>query len=359
MSSNSQAALFHGPNSTWELRSAPIAPIGDGQILTRVLACTICGSDLHTICGRRHAHTPAILGHEIVGQIIELSPTAPRYDIAGNPLERNNRIVWTVVANCGQCFFCQHDLPQKCQNGYKYGHQQVSQDRSWHGGFATHCTLLPGTQIVKVPDRVDNLEAAPLSCATATIAAAVRTANTIEHDSVLVIGAGMLGLTACAFFKTCSPRILFCIEPDEHRRRLALQFGASHCVTPNSLQLSPDDSLCPIGFDTVIECSGTNAGTLEAIRLVRTGGRIILVGAVFPADPAPIVIEQLVRKHLTICGVHNYQAKDLISATEFMHKNNHKFPFKRLVEHTFPLERIEDAILCAQNPQNIRVAILP
>ncbi|MFM7976816.1 MAG: zinc-binding dehydrogenase, partial [Pirellula sp.] len=203
------------------------------------------------------------------------------------------------------------------------------------------------------PEGVDDLEAAPLSCATATIAAAVRTANTSSDEAILVIGAGMLGLTACTFFTTLSPRKLLCIEPDEHRRKLALQFGASQCAAPNQLQSAPID------FDTVIECSGTNAGTLEAIRLVRTGGKIILVGAVFPSDPAPIVIEQLVRKHLSIHGVHNYQAKDLLLATEFMHKNNHKFPFKHLVEHTFPLEQIQEAILCAQKPQNIRVAILP
>lgn len=359
MPRDSQAALFNGPNAPWELRSVSIAPIGHGQILTRVLACTICGSDLHTICGRRHAHTPAILGHEIVGQIIELGPDAPRYDVAGEPLNLNDRIVWTIVANCGHCFFCQHDLPQKCQSGYKYGHQQVTNTTSWHGGFATHCTLLPGTQIVKVPEGVDDLEAAPLSCATATIAAAVRTANTSSDESILVIGAGMLGLTACAFFTTLSPRKLLCIEPDEHRRKLALQFGASQCAAPNQLQSASSDTQTTLDFDTVIECSGTNAGTLEAIRLVRTGGKIILVGAVFPSDPAPIVIEQLVRKHLSIHGVHNYQAKDLLLATEFMNKNNHKFPFKDLVEHTFPLEQIQEAILCAQKPRNIRVAILP
>jgi alcohol dehydrogenase len=350
--SDSQAALFHGPNKPWELRTVSIAPIGQGQILTRVLACTICGSDLHTICGRRHAHTPAILGHEIVAQIIEFGPDATRCDLAGNPLNTNDRIVWTVVANCGQCFFCQHDLPQKCQSGYKYGHQQVTNTSSWHGGFATHCTLLPGTQIVKVPEGVDDLEAAPLSCATATIAAAVRTANTSPDESILVIGAGMLGLTACAFYNSLYPQKLLCIEPDEHRRKLALQFGASQCAAPNQIDT-------PLGFDSVIECSGTNAGTLEAIRLVRTGGKIILVGAVFPSDPAPIVIEQLVRKHLSIHGVHNYQAKDLLLATEFMHKHNRRFPFKHLVEHTFPLEQIQEAIACAQKPQNIRVAILP
>jgi len=356
---HSQAALFHGPNSPWEIRSAEIQPPGNHQILVRVLACTICGSDLHTICGRRPTHTPAILGHEIVGEILSLGPDAPTSDAAGNPLNPGDRIVWTVVASCGKCFFCQHDLPQKCEHGYKYGHQQVTDQQCWHGGFATHCTLLNGTQVVKVPAHVDDLEAAPLSCATATIAAALRTTNLIGHETVLVIGAGMLGLTACAMANVHPPWTLVCIEPDPHRRSLAKRFGASACAEPNTLKLDPNSPGHPWGFDAVLECSGTNAGALEAIRLVRTGGRVVLVGAVFPSDPAPIVLEQIVRKQLTIHGVHNYQLKDLIEATHFMGKHNKKFPFKDLVEHSFNLDQIQQAINCAQDPLNIRVAIRP
>lgn len=356
---NSQAALFHGPNSDWEIRTAHADPPADRQILVRVLACTICGSDLHTICGRRAAHTPAILGHEIIGEILEFGTNTPSIDAAGQPLSPGDRIVWTVVASCGECFFCQHDLPQKCLKGYKYGHQHIADDLCWHGGFASHCTLLPGTQIVKIPKQIDDLEAAPLSCATATIAAALRTLKLTDNESVLVIGAGMLGLTACAMAHTLRPSALVCIEPDPYRRSLALRFGATACVSPNSPDSESLTLKYPLGFDAVIECSGSNPGAQTAIQMARTGGRIILVGAVFPSEPVPIVVEQLVRKQLSIHGVHNYQIKDLLAATEFMGQYNNRFPFKELVEHSFPLEQIQQAITCAQVPQNIRVAIRP
>jgi alcohol dehydrogenase len=323
------------------------------------LACTICGSDLHTICGRRTAHTPAVLGHEIVGQIVEFGPNASSIDAAGTQLKIHDRIVWTIVANCGRCYFCQHNLPQKCLKGYKYGHQAVSEESRWHGGFATHCYLLPGTHLVKVSEDISDLAAAPLSCATSTIAAAVRTAKLVGHETVLVIGAGMLGLTACAYAHSEYPWNLVFIEPSEHRRQLAKSFGATACVPPDTIQLNPDDAAIPFGFDAVFECSGTNSGALEALRLVRTGGRIVLVGAVFPSDPAPIVFEQLVRKQITIHGVHNYQIEDLLAAAEFMQKNHGKYPFEKLVSHSCKLEQIQEAIKLAQDPQNIRVAILP
>jgi alcohol dehydrogenase len=213
--------------------------------------------------------------------------------------------------------------------------------------------------MVKIPDSITNLEAAPLGCSTATIAAAFRTACLKQNQSVLVVGAGMLGLTACAFAKTLNPRNITCIERDPYRRSLAMNFGATQATAPNALVLDSTDPNHRLGFDVVLECSGTNAGTLEALKLVRTGGQIVLVGAVFPSDPAPIVVENIVRKQLTILGVHNYQTKDLISAVEFMEKNRKTFPFEDLVTHSFPLDRIDQAILAAQDPRNIRVAILP
>ena len=355
----SQAALFHGPNSPWEIRTAQRRTPENSEILVRVVLCSICGSDLHTICGRRHAQTPAILGHEIVGQIVQFGPLAPRTDLAGNHLQIEDRIVWTIVANCGKCYFCQHDLPQKCIHGYKYGHQQVQNDSAWHGGFASHCTLMAGTHIVKLPEQIDERSAAPLSCATATIAAAIRTANLDGHETVLVLGAGMLGLTACAFANKQYPWNVVCIERDTHRRQLAKQFGATSTAEPNSMTLDPNDSIIPYGFDVVLECSGTNDGALEALRLARTGGRIILVGAVFPSQPAPIVLETIVRKQLSIHGVHNYQSQDLLAAVEFMTKHHRDFPFAQLIEHCYGLEDIQNAINSAQDPRNIRVAIRP
>jgi alcohol dehydrogenase len=102
-----------------------------------------------------------------------------------------------------------------------------------------------------------------------------------------------------------------------------------------------------------------NDGALEALRLARTGGRIILVGAVFPSQPAPIVLETIVRKQLSIHGVHNYQSQDLLAAVEFMTKHHRDFPFAQLIEHSYELEDIQRAINSAQDPRNIRVAIRP
>lgn len=353
----SNAALFLGPNAPWQFASADLPTLTPDEILVKVLLCTICGSDLHTILGRRSGPVPSVLGHEIVGEIVEFGSSASREDVRGKTLQAGDRIVWGIVANCGHCFFCQNDLPQKCERGFKYGHQQVGERKNWQGGFASHCVLVPGTKIVRLPTSLSLKSAAPLSCATATIAASMRFADIAGNADVLVVGAGMLGLTACAMANKQGPWSVACIEKDEYRRQLAMRFGATVVAQPGRLQVS--DIKYGYGFDVAIECSGTNAGLLEAIELVRVGGRIVLVGAVFPSEPAPLIVERIVRKHLTLHGVHNYRSDDLLTAVDFMERQGNSFPFEELVSHVYPLAELADGITAAQVGSNIRVAIAP
>ena len=357
---HSTAALFQGVDKPWELPTIPLRDPAPGEILVKVLACTICGSDLHTICGRRHAHPPAVLGHEIVGQVLAIGPKLSNRADPGNHIQPGDRLVWGIVANCGECFYCLHDLPQKCSHAFKYGHQQISDDSIWQGGFAQHCMLAPGTSLVRLPDDLSIEAACPLSCATATIAAALRIATPPTNQRVLVVGAGMLGLTALAFARELGASSLACLEPDPSRRELALgSFRADIAGDADELNRWIANHQNGIGFDLVIECSGTNNGTLDAMRLMRTGGKLVFVGAVFPSAPIPLVFEEIVRRQWTLHGVHNYRSDDLVRAVEFMSDAQARYPFADLVREKFPLKQIEQAVIAAQRRENIRVAILP
>lgn len=354
------AALFQGPTQPWTFCEINHRMPQGEEILVRVIACTICGSDLHTICGRRPFHPPAVLGHEIVGQIVAFGPQAPRNDAIGTPLERGDRIVWGLVASCSDCFYCNNGLPQKCTQAFKYGHQRAEEPSAWQGGFAQHCLLVPGTTIVRLPDNLRLLAACPLGCATSTIAAAMRIAQPNKHERILVVGAGMLGITATAFAHHYGLSEVVCMEPDPSRSQLATDhFGAHFAGESSQVSQWVAEKHSGIGFDLIIECSGSNAGTLDALKLLRIGGRIVLVGAVFPSAPVPMTFEEIVRRQWTIQGVHNYRSEDLVQAVEFMLSAQDKYPFEQLVQESFPLDKIEQAIHAAQQKENIRVAILP
>ena len=104
-----------------------------------------------------------------------------------------------MMVHCGTCFFCTHSLPNKCECLFKYGHEAITSARALSGGLATHCQLNRGTALVRVPDSLPDAVACPASCATATIAAALRHAGDLTDAVVLIHGAGMLGLTAAAW----------------------------------------------------------------------------------------------------------------------------------------------------------------
>ena len=152
MTGQSLAAVFHGTAAQIELQHLPTPVPRGAEILVRVESCTLCGSDLHSFEGRRKVPVPTILGHEIVGRIEAFGPAAVRSDAAGCSLEIGSRVVWGLVAACGECFYCQRDLSQKCLRSVKYGHESFRSGYELLGGLAEHCLLMPGTAIVRLPE---------------------------------------------------------------------------------------------------------------------------------------------------------------------------------------------------------------
>jgi alcohol dehydrogenase len=115
VSKTTRAAVVLGPGSPLELREITLPEPGGACLLVEVLACTLCGSDLHTMHGRRPVAVPTILGHEALGRVAGFGPDAARRDAAGRPLRAGDRVTWGVVARCGACFYCRRGLPQKCE----------------------------------------------------------------------------------------------------------------------------------------------------------------------------------------------------------------------------------------------------
>ncbi len=121
-------------------------------------------------------------------------------------------MTWAIVANCGDCFFCRRDLPQKCLKAVKYGHEAFRPGEELLGGVAEHCLLVRGTSIVAIPEELPLEVACPASCATSTIAAALEGAGDLQDRTVCVLGAGMLGLTACAMARSCGASSIVCVD---------------------------------------------------------------------------------------------------------------------------------------------------
>ena len=357
MSSVSLAAVYNGNPGVISLQSISTPTPRSAEILVEVEACTLCGSDLHSFEGRRAVPVPTVLGHEIVGRIAEFGPQAARTDLSGQPLAVGDRIVWAVVAACGCCTNCQRDLPQKCERSVKYGHEAFRPGYELLGGLAEHCLLTPGTAIAKAPASVSLNTISPASCATSTIAAAMEAAGDVKDLVVCITGGGLLGLTAAAMSSLQRAATVVLCDVNPERRSRAAAFGATHTAAPEELpdllkQLSGGK-----GADVAIEVSGAPSAFQTLWPLLRIGARLILVGAVFPAAPVSFFMDTLVRRNLTISGIHNYGPRHLLKAVQFLEAAGSRFPFDSLVSSWFALDDTSAALAAAMNPACIRVGV--
>nr|WP_303652701.1 zinc-binding dehydrogenase [Paludisphaera mucosa] len=332
-------------------------PVG-GEILVEVVACTLCGSDLHSIHGRRPTPTPSVLGHEILGRIAAFGPEAGRDDAAGRPMAAGERVTWAVVASCGACLPCRRGLPQKCESGFKYGHEPLRPGRELSGGLADHCLLVPGTAIFRIPDGLSDAAACPASCATATVAAALEAAGPIEGRSVLVVGAGMLGVTAAAWSRVLGAADVIVCDPSDERLAAAAAFGATRTAAPSGLAEAVAAATGGRGVDVVVELSGSPEAIEDALPLLGVGATLVLVGSVFPTRPISVVPERIVRGCVTVRGVHNYAPRHLQDALQFLARSP-QYPFDSLVSSWRPLSEIDAVVGSDLAKRSLRVGIRP
>lgn len=360
-----EALVFRGA-AGFELVAIPGVELSPGDLLVRIELATVCGSDRHTANGLREEATPLVLGHEQVGRIVALGPGAPPIGADGAQLAVGDRVVWGVAVACGSCPRCRRGLPQKCLGLRKYGHARIQRGWELSGGFATHVHVVAGSDVVRVPEDIPAEVLAPASCATATVVAAIEAAGQpIDGELVAVSGCGMLGLTAIAMACAAGATVVG-IDPDPRRRRQAVDFGAAVACEPGTPALREAIARAArsrrrvagaTGFTAAFEMSGANDAVSALLDAAAVGASIVLVGHVFPSPPLLIDPELVVRRLLTLTGVHNYRGEHLVRAVEFLRTADHE-AFGSLVDDTVPLADAAAAI--ARPPsRGARIGIRP
>ena len=323
-----------------------------GEALVKILLSTICGSDLHTIEGKRKEDTPCILGHEAVGEIIAVNSRAG--------FEVGDRVTWTIADSCGKCPACtEYGLPEKCSELFKYGHASIHKGSGLNGCYATHIHIRKGTHLVKVPDVVSNEAVAPANCALATMVNAISKVSK-PPKRVVIQGGGLLGIYACGLLKEMGVSQIYCLEVKEERFALIEQFGAI-AVDARDAQKATRFILDQVGdgVDAVFEVAGIKQLIPQGLALLRPGGDYILVGLVHPDSELGITAEQVIRKCLTITGVHNYAPWHLDESVAFLERNHSHYPFETLVSPPYELKELEKAVHEAQQQNWARVSVKP
>lgn len=341
MNSNARIQLFAGPGKPFHMGTTSLPDeLRPDEVLVQISLATICGSDLHTVDGRRSAPTPCVLGHEAVGHVV----SSARGGIA-----EGQRVTWTLADSCGHCAPCTTwHLPQKCEHLFKYGHAALSDGSGLNGCYASHIVLRPGTQIMPVPDALSDAIAAPANCALATIVNALDVLPDPCY-SALVQGGGLLGIYACAWLQHRGVREVYCTDLSPQRLALVAEFGGIPV---------PHGSPLPT-VDFVLEVTGSSAVIPDGVKALRPGGHYVWAGMVHPETKLDLTGEAVLRKCLTLRGVHNYAPQHLSAGLDFLAQNHTRLPFEKLTSPALPLEQLNEGLELTRTRQWQRVAIQP
>ncbi|NLS79032.1 MAG: alcohol dehydrogenase catalytic domain-containing protein [Chloroflexi bacterium] len=362
------AAVLEAFKQPLAWRAFETLPPAPGELLVKVEAAGICGSDLHMWEGEDpRTPLPIILGHEAVGRVAELGATSggARRDILGQPVREGDLLAWDRGVVCGACYACTvRKEPYLCSNRRTYGiNLSCAQPPHLLGGYAEYMHLLARTNVLVVPSGVDPALLVPASCSGATAAHAVETCRLRPGDTVVVQGPGPLGCFALALARErgVGQAILVGTRRSAWKLELARRFGADHLLYLDDA--SPAERWEQIraltqgrGAEAVIECSGAASAIAEGVKWLAPGGTYALAGAAVPVGEAPVAVyEDLVRKNARLQGVwvsdtsHFYQAAQLAWSG--------RYPFADLITHRFPLARAGEALQALKRREVMKAVI--
>ena len=357
-----KAAIAGQPRGPFEFREYTIPEVAPDDILVKVRMANICGSDLHGWEGSfpgAMGSPGTIPGHEMSGEVYEPGHNV-RTDSQGNPLKAGDRIAYSYFRPCNVCIACLHG-DAACP--YRYLDRDASPDEYPHfnGAYAQYYYMRPGHWIFKVPDDVSDELVSPVNCALSEVLYGLHKVGVTLGDTVAIQGVGGLGLYAIAVAREMGAGQVIALDRVKSRLQLAQEFGADK--TLNVDETSSEERVARIrewtgghGVDVVAELTGVPAVIQEGLDMMRPGGRYLWVGNITPT-PAELIPPTVVRASRTIFGVVVYEKWVIPRALDLLVRTQHRYPYHKIVSHTFPLEEINEAFPVAAKRECIRVAL--
>jgi threonine dehydrogenase-like Zn-dependent dehydrogenase len=378
-----RAAVIEAPGR-FAVETFPEPDPGPGAVVLRMEHSGICGTDKHTWRGEslqyagtdheRDAAYPLICGHENVGVIAAIGPGSPPLDELGRELEVGDRVVPAPNLSCGRCRFCLDErFPYYlCASLHDYGNSLTcAQPPHLFGGWAELMYLLPGTRLFRVP------EGLPPELAALTEVVAVThgldAARALDGtgggfrfgDSVLVLGAGPLGLLHLMKAELLGAGRLMAVDLFASRLEVARAFGADVLLDASST--SAEERLAAVrdatdgfGADVVVHCSGHATTFPEALALVRPGGTVIEPGTFVDMGDVPVnPSRDLCTKGVTVIGIGGETLPQYGPALRMLDRHRQRLPLAQLVSHRVGLDEVGDALELAQSPEAVKVLVTP
>ncbi len=316
-----RAAVLVAPGEPLEVRRVRTPRPRSGEVLVKVTGCGLCHSDLHVMSGKIPFPTPAVLGHEVSGTVVELGPNTQHSGLAAG-----DAVCGAFLMPCGQCPDCARGRDDLCApffwlnrvQGQLFDGSSRLADLDGSviaqysmGGLAEYC-VIPVTAVTPMPDGMDAVAAAILGCAAMTAYGAVRRGADLRYgETVAVIGIGGVGSNIVQVAHELGARTVIAIDVDDEKLEHAIRYGASDVI--NSRNVDARERVFALtegrGVDVAIEALGLPATFEQALTLLADGGRMVPVGLAAGTQTAAVEINRLVRRGQQVCGSYGARTR--------------------------------------------------
>lgn len=331
------------------VEEVPVPSVGDGEVLVKVAACGICGTDIKKIF-QRYVEPPQILGHELAGTVVAIGRGVTKWRLG-------DRVMSFHHIPCNDCFYCKNRLFSQCKQYKTTGLTGGFNPNG--GGFGEYVKAMPWVAergIVALPDNVSFEEATfiePIN----TIVKAVQKARVIAGETVLIIGCGPIGLQLLMVSKTAGARI-YTSDPMATRRAKSLHLGAVESFDPISGKLVDEvrTRTGGRGADAVLVAVAHPAVVVEALAAARPGGRVLLFAANDPVTKIEFPAAAVGIDEKEILGSYSAAVDIQESAAALVLEK--KLPVMEIVTHRFPLARIQEGLDLANRPTEESLKVL-
>jgi len=332
-----------------KVEEVPVPEVGEREVLIKVAACGICGTDIKKIF-QRYVEPPQILGHELAGTVVALGPGATKWKLG-------DRVMSFHHIPCEQCFYCKNRQFSQCSQYKTTGLTGGFTPNG--GGFGEYVKAMPWVAergIVALPDNVSFEEATfiePIN----TIVKAVQKARIADHETVLIIGCGPIGLQLLMVTQTVGASI-YTSDPMAPRRAKSLKLGALDSFDPLSGKLVEEirTRTGGRGADAVLVAVAHPSVVVEALAAARPGGRILLFAANDPVTKIEFPAAAVGIDEKEILGSYSAAVDIQESAAALVLEK--KLPVMEIVTHRFPLARIQEGLELANRPTEESLKIL-
>lgn len=330
-----RAAVYQGPENI-SLARVPMPECGPRDVLVRVHACGICGSDVHSYRQGFYIEPGQVPGHEFVGKAVTVGTEVDGVVVG-------DRVTGFTLGYCGECYWCQRQQYSLCPELF---HRSLAYGRP--GAFADYVLIeraVPGVSVHVVPDAVPDVVAATVEPVSIAVGA-VQAADVGPGDQVVVLGGGLIGNACLQVAKAAGAAKVVLVEISTSRLAAAKRAGADAVFdarTGDALEwVKHQVGVGRYHFheggmaDVVIEAAGAPETVIQSFEMVRSGGTIVFVG--LPENPAPIDTTKIVHKAPRIVGC---LGGDFGRSITLLSEGSVRT--KPLVTHTFDLDDIAAA----------------